>query len=930
VPGKSRRGSRKRNRSAPARAPRVAPRRLLEQARKVLAGGDGRKALDLIRQARDRDQSLSELPLLSSCACAVRARQLAAKGMDKEAAAMRARADRHRASLSLPSLSEDDWVLCVRAEQGADALVAYADRIADGPPMPRVERALADTLVIRRCWERLDALDANHPLRRDAGRVRSGIDAMDAGEWARAASLLQGVPRRSPYAPWRLFCKAMVSFDAGDDDALRRALDHLPADFALGRTVAACRRRIDGADGSDGRAGAPEGLGSDKGRVATLAGEVRRALRKGNVRALGAAIERLADALYPENPLEARIDLLEIAALAAVRGTFPVPALEGLAQRLVPADRVNGVLSRLFLLGQEVTTQLWNPTPAVVLLQELPAEFPRAEDRDLARACVLESLARTGRAAVDPGSLPLAKRSLLGALLGRPVEDPVTIFSDLMAASLEAHPNNRDGHLFLLDLLREQGAGKPQRMRVLLDMAERFPDDPGPWLELAGLHYSRNAYRRAESALAQARLRAPHDDRILDLQAVGFLKSADQSRKSGRLALAERDLQRAEDLGRDVLGLVLPAKRLLLAMVSGEGKPAEMVAGHLEPLPPATQLRTLALLIRDLDDNRHARNVGPELANALRGLLGRKADLVAACTPDEIVRLLEPLPVELDVLYDDRHLAPIFTAWWPALLRRVDGEQLPAVLDVVLSCGGHAQARAELGRRLRGVRKPKRDPELDLHLAVLRYADGSDHDSRRFKDLLNRVDPATRARLRPVANRLARHVQGPLRQALLTFDFEPLDVAPLAFGPGLPSIGEILSMLDAGDLEIEDLVPEPFGSRPRQPADPSDPRLAERFRKRMMENAASPGSARQASMFDRELVDDLDGLEEMIDKNDLRGEPPPVLKEVAGNLRAEPAMRRELERIGRDCDAAGFRDRLSPELHVLLFPRARRKGRHDG
>ena len=68
-------------------------------------------------------------------------------------------------------------------------------------------------------------------------------------------------------------------------------------------------------------------------------------------------------------------------------------------------------------------------------------------------------------------------------------------------------------------------------------MAARFPDDPAPRLELATLHYSRNAYRRAEDALAEARERAPHDERILDLQAVGFLKSADRSRKNGRLPL---------------------------------------------------------------------------------------------------------------------------------------------------------------------------------------------------------------------------------------------------------------------------------------------------------------------------------------------------------------------------------------------------------
>ena len=246
------------------------PRRLLDQARQILAEGDGRKALDLIRQARDRDDSLAGLPLVSFCATIQRGRQLAAKGMEKEAATMRARADRHRESISLQSLSEDDWVQYVRYLDGAGSLAAYADHLTTGQPLLPVERALADRLVIERCWEGLDILDTSHPLRRDAGAVMPGLDAMDAGDWARAADLLQGVPRRSPFAAWRLFSKAMVCFGAGDDDGLRRTLDRLPADFALARTVAECRRLIAGDGGGSGNGGtaAPGGweLGGDRWR----------------------------------------------------------------------------------------------------------------------------------------------------------------------------------------------------------------------------------------------------------------------------------------------------------------------------------------------------------------------------------------------------------------------------------------------------------------------------------------------------------------------------------------------------------------------------------------------------------------------------------------------------------------------------------------
>ena len=324
---------------------------MLERAWELLRGGNGREALDLIRQARDRNDSLAGLPLVSFCASIQRARQLAAKSMEKEAATMRVRADHYRASIRLPALSEDDWVQYVRYLDGEDALATYAGHLAGGAPMHRVERVLADRLVVQRCWKGLDGFDESHPLRRDAAEVRPGLEAMDAGDWARAASLLRGVPRRSPFAAWRLFCKAMVCFGAGDDDGLRRTLELLPADFALPRRVAECRRLV-ARGGGNGRARASPEPGSERGSPTALAGELRRALRNGSVRAVGTVIERLADALYPEEPGRARIDLLQIVGLAAARELFPVAALEALARRLLPAERMSGVLARIVLLGK--------------------------------------------------------------------------------------------------------------------------------------------------------------------------------------------------------------------------------------------------------------------------------------------------------------------------------------------------------------------------------------------------------------------------------------------------------------------------------------------------------------------------------------------------------------------------------------------------
>ena len=432
----------------------MSPRRLLDQAREVLAAGDGRKALDLLRQVRDRDDGLAGLPLVSFCASMQRARQLAAKGMDKEAAIMRARAESYRGSISLPALPEDEWVRYVRYLDGGEALAAYADHLDGGTSLPRVERVLADRLVVQRFWAAVDVFDRTHPLRRDAAAVRPGLDAMDAGDWAQAANLLQGVSRRSPFAAWRLFCRAMVCFGAGDDDGLRRLVGLLPDDFVLARTVAEWRRLVGCDAAGNGGAGARVDPGGGAGRPAALAGELKRAFHAGNVRAVATAIERLADALYPEDPAQARIDLLEIAGLAVLRNLLPGGALERLARRLLPAERVTGVTARVLLAQQQAAPALWHTVPAVALVDALPAEFRRVRDRTLARACVLEALARTGRAAVDPELLPPEMAVDLSTLLGRPVDDPGLVFAELMFASLEADPDNRDGYLFLLDLLR--------------------------------------------------------------------------------------------------------------------------------------------------------------------------------------------------------------------------------------------------------------------------------------------------------------------------------------------------------------------------------------------------------------------------------------------------------------------------------------------
>ena len=967
--GKHSRGKRKRKRSQPRN---VSAADLLNQVRQLLARGDGRGALDRLRQAPQGGGGPKELPLLRFCAGIERARQLTRSGLGREAASMRAQAARHRASISVEAAGDEDLILYIRCLDGADALAVYAESLASRPASPRVERVLADLLVIRRCWRGLDALDAGNPLRRDAEPVMRSLDAMDAGDWGRAATLLQGVPRRSPFAPWRVFCKAMTCFGAGDDRGLRRCLELLPADFALAHTVAEWRRLCTG-EGEGGPVRVRQALGTAGSAVEALGGELREALLRGNERprVLERLITDLADALCPRRPFRpASICCRSPAWRRFGAGSASRPCRRWCGASCRPSGWP-GVSARTGLALQQASPDLWDPAPAATFLDRLDVELPRAEDHALARGRVLETLARSGHRAVEPDFLPPRMVKALSGLLGGLPDPPDTlswkVFVELMAASLDADPRNREGYRFLLDLLRGRRNVKPRIRSVLERMAASFPDDPEPWLELATLHYSGNAYRRAEQALAEAKRRAPHDERILDLQAIGFLKSADQSRKGGRFELAASDLRHAEDLDRAQLRPILHVKRILLDLVSGAradqqadhradhrvdqqaghqaghqvghqanqqagqqaGQQASqqnwdveaVVASHLERLAPAGALRTIALLLHDLRENRRIRNVPPEMESTVTAMLARRASVIDALDSGEIVELLAPLPFDLHILYRDLHIAPVLTAWWAGLVRRLDGDGVPAVFDILMDCGGRAAVRAEIVRRLRIEGKTRRDPLLLLYLAMIRHLEGQDFGARRFVEAVEAAAPSDLEPLKAAAARLARHARGILREALRKFDFTLLDLPPPLFGDGVPSgLSDLLERLfDASEPDPDpDLEPEPDETSLDEFMDALRDGLSD----------AVPGDRRQGSLFDSETASELDAFEDLLDRHAMRGAPASLLQEVAGVARAEPEIRQNLDRMARGCEAAGLRPGLSREAKIFLFPRRRGKGRH--
>ena len=249
-------------------------------------------------------------------------------------------------------------------------------------------------------------------------------------------------------------------------------------------------------------------------------------------------------------------------------------------------------------------------------------------------------------------------------------------------------------------------------------------------------------------------------------------------------------------------------------------------------------------------------------------------------------------------------------------MRRLDGDRLPAVFDILMDCDGRAAVRVELNRRLRSAPKTHRDPMLLLYLAMIRHLEGQDFGARRFEEALAAANPSELERLRAAAARLARHAQGILREALRKFDFTLLELPPPLFGDGLPP----------GFSDIFDRLFDLTESEPEPPDEPPLDEFLDALRDGL--SGAAPGDRRQGSLFDSEAARELDVLENLFDRHAMRGMPASLLQEIAGVARAEPEIRRNLDRTARKCEAADLRPGLTREARILLFPRRQGKRRH--
>lgn len=750
-----------------------------------LRHGKGRKALDLIRQARKSgDEQIS--PALEFCALMARARELHRSGNRTAAKDMEQRAAVLGNTIMLPDIPPRHVTEFIRYMNPESAVETYLGIVSGSGTVPDAERALAYHVVCARTWASLDGLDSSHALRSDLPAIRQAVHAMDIGDWNAASGNLHSIGTRSPYAPWRMFCIAMQQLQKNDRVSLARTLSFFPSDFPLVKTIDALKAYVGNTGhGTDTEILAQLGLHRQGNKILHRSDRLewfRAAIEDGFKtktfrQIVPVHFRRLAEGLVPGSARWAEKFIYDIFILALKnQPDGPENLLSRLMNERSPPRSMALAMDRMLIRQMSRSRNAWNPDCVAFYLQEYKADFSDRNDQRLARSVLLAELARNGPRCRFHAEEFEDEIEFLSEQIGKELS-PENLEVDLLEASIEDDPDHKPGYEALIELLREERHSASEIEDVYLRMAARFPNDVEPLISMAQSLFRRKAYRRAEKVVARALDVSPDNPRILNLKAVGHLVSSDQGRKRGRIQTALRDHDAAVALSRDIDPCVIAQKRLFLDLNSGPACPRTTILRALEGRSDADQFRILALQLKDLNETRTIKTYREEQRETVRSILDRKSDGIKGLESRDILSLLSRVPEDVAVLYQDSAVANHIRSLWLTLLERIVSDRIVHAYDILLDCRGRDEILTDIGKRIWSRDIPGGTKAvLGFYRTVLLFSvHGSVYlpsstYSTLFEEFINEQDAQVRARLAAAARRLSPHFTGTLGRWLNQFD----------------------------------------------------------------------------------------------------------------------------------------------------------------
>ena len=755
---------------------------ILDQLRQ----GKGRRALDLIRQARK--SGLEQLsPALEFCALTARARELRRSGNPSAAEEMEQRAALLRNTIALADIPPRHVTEFIRHVNPESAVEIYLDLVSGPGTNPDAERALAYHVVCERKWASLDGLDSGHVLRSDLPTVREAVEAMDIGEWNAASRSLSRVGAHSPYAPWRMFCIAIQQLEKNDKISLARTLSHFPADFPLVETIKALKAYAGNTvHGTDPEVFSQLGLHRQGNKVLRRSDRLawfRAAIEDGfktkAFRQLAPVrIRQLAESLVPGNAAWAEKFIYDIFVMALQsQADDPDNLMHRLMNERTPSPSLALAMDRMLVRHQSKSHRAWSPDHVAFYLKVYKADFSDKNDQRLARSILLAELARVGSKTYYFCEEFAEEIDFLAALIGRDLSHH-NLYVDLLEASIDEDPDYKPGYEALVDQLRKQYRTTAQEIEdVYLRMAERFPNDVEPLISVAQSLQRRKAHRRAETMVAHALEVSPDNPRLLNLKAVGHLISSDQGRKRGRVEVALRDYKAAEALNCDVDRCVMAQKRFFIDLVTSPAQSGTALQRTLEGRTEADQLRILALQLKDLEENRKIKTYNAEQHKLVQLAFDRKIAEIEGLESRDVLSLMSRVTENVEVLYQNAKVANHIRSHWLTLLKLLVSDRVVYAYDILLDCKGEQEIFSDIRERIYSDDVPAGTRTvLEFYRNVLLLSSTGRTNlpdrsySTIFKRFVNEPDPSLRARLAATSKRLSRYFTRAFGRWLERFD----------------------------------------------------------------------------------------------------------------------------------------------------------------
>jgi len=770
---------------------------MIRRGSDCLAANKPRDAINILQTAFKKGRSREQISTLLFRAYHLREAQLRTKGMHREADVV------HALALDLEPdythLSETDLVKIIAQATLADAIDHYVSYLRKNTPSARIELFLAGRLFLEQGFHLLDALDDSVLLKRDAGLIKGALTLMNRGEWENAFARLKTLSRSSPFAPAKLFCRAICCFYDHDDNGMQRALAMIPAESSLKAyanklTLVVHRTPC---------------LWDQKLRVKQQIELLIKSLKKRQFYNVRKAIFDLTQRLFPQNQEQGVLKMLELLIPMVSTGRLPVIFFSDLVEKLLPKH----IRPLIRYKGEYCIFE--NPVKNTNnYLSVLDKEFPQPDQCAIAHSLILLNTAKMlheGKNGVRTYDLPWKEKlPLLGISCFRPDQYMI----DMTIEGIRLDPLNRNAIELLADLPRYSRAAKTKVEQGLTMLMEAHPDDPRPCLELATLFYEKNAFRKAENILAEALKRAPHDRRVNARHVIALLISASKNLQRNRLHLTQKDLEKAAKLTDKSTQNLVIEKQILFKLYKPDqlslfdSQPdytlkqiRSIINSALDGQTPFDQLRIIGLLILDLENNPIPKK--KKIQQHLKSIFNKYSAGLKTFSSREICQLLASPGKEVYPLYKSLNIAFVFLERKNDLTRLIDDDDIIPVIDILIKNGSYQSAINDLQRRM--------DKKDSKHLLVFSFyeaflehkLDGNLRDGDLFDMIIDDADKAQREMLRGVARRLAKFADGRLKEALERFDFSLLDdFSPFGF-----HYGNYDDDFDDDDDFIDDFLP---------------------------------------------------------------------------------------------------------------------------